>query len=72
MTHLIIGLTKLEKDIRNMSEDEVENKRLNYLKDLVRKIVDADQKLDDMSPLETEEKSAQRQQGQGLKILSPK
>ena len=51
MVHLIIGLRKLEKDIRNMSEDEVENKRLNYLKEVARKIVDANQKLDDMSPL---------------------
>ena len=72
MVHLIIGLRKLEKDIRNMSEDEVENKILNYLKDLVRKIVDVNQKLDDMTPLETEEEAAQRPQRQRLKILTPK
>ena len=35
MTHLIFGLKKKEKDIRNMSEDEAENRRLNCLKDLV-------------------------------------
>ena len=40
MTILIIGLKKLEKDIRNTSEDEVENRRLNYFKDLVRTIFD--------------------------------
>ena len=71
MTTSIIGLRKLDGDIRNMSEDEVENRRLNYLKDLVRKIFDANQKLDDMPDLETEESAAQRQQGQGLKILTP-
>ena len=40
MTILIIGLRELDGDIRNMSEDEVENRRLNYLKDLVRTIID--------------------------------
>ena len=50
-----------------MSEDEVENKILNYSKDLVRKIVDAHQKSDEKS----EEEAAQKQQGQGLKILTP-
>ena len=72
MVHLIIGLRKLDRDIKNMSEDDVENRRLNYLKDLAfRKIVDANQKLDDVPDLETEESAAQRQQGQGLKILTP-
>ena len=64
MVHLIFGLRKLEKDIRNMSEDKVENQRLNYLKDLVRKIVDTNKKLG-------EKTAAQRQQGQRLKILTP-
>ena len=50
-----------------MSEDEVENRRLDYLKDLLRKIVDANQKLHEKG----EEEAAQRQQkGQGLKILT--
>ena len=44
---LIIGLRNLNSDVKNMSEDEVENKRLDYLKDLVRKIVNANQELDD-------------------------
>ena len=65
MAHVIIGLRKLDEDINNVSENEVENRRLNYLKDLVRKIVGANQKLD-------EEKATQGQQGQGLKILTPK
>ena len=47
ITCLNIGLERLENDINNMSEDEVENRRLNYLKDLVRKIVDASQKLEE-------------------------
>ena len=72
MAHLIIALRKLDGDIKNMSEDEVENRRLNYLKDLVRKIVDANQKLDDMPDLETEEATTERQQGQGLKIMTPR
>ena len=55
-----------------MSEDEVQNRRLNYLKDLVRTIIDTNQKLDDISPLEGEEEAAQRkQEGPGLKILTP-
>ena len=33
MVRLITGLNKLDSDIRNMSEDEVRNKRLDYLKD---------------------------------------
>ena len=45
---------------------------MGYLKGLVRKIVDANQKLDDMPPLESEKDAAQRQQGQGLKILTLK
>ena len=71
MVRLIIGLNKLHSDIRNMSEDEVENRRLDYLKDLVRKIVNANQQLDDIPDLETEESAAQRQEGQGLKIMTP-
>ena len=71
MVHLIIGLEKLKDDIKNMSEDAAENKKLDYLRVLVRKIVDANQKLDDMPPLETEEKAEKRQEGQGLKVLTP-
>ena len=41
ITGLNIGLKRLENDMKNMSEDEVENRGLNYLKDLVRKTVDA-------------------------------
>ena len=52
MVHLIIGLKKFNSDIRNMSEDEVENRRLDYLKDLVKKIVDAKQQIDDTPDLD--------------------
>ena len=72
ITRLNVGLQMLENDIKNMSEDEVENQKLGYLKGLVRKIVDANQKLDDMPPLESEKGATQRQQGQGLKILTLK
>ena len=72
MTHLVFGLEKLEKDIRNMFEDELQNRRLNYLKDLVRTIIGTNQKLDNISALERKEEAARRQQGQGLKIMIPK
>ena len=67
MINLVFGLNKLDIDIRNISKDEVKNRRLNYLKDLVETIVNANQKLDEKS----EKSAAQRQQGQGLKILTP-
>ena len=54
-----------------MPENELEIKGLDLLKNIVRKIVDANQILDDMPPLETEEKAEKRQQGQGLKNLTP-
>ena len=47
MAHLIIGLRKLDEGIKNMSENELENRRLNYLNGLVRKIVGANQKLNE-------------------------
>ena len=72
MDHLIIRLRKLKKDIQNMSEDEIKNKRLDYLKDFAKNIINANQKLDAMPTLEKEEDAAQRQEGQGLKILTPK
>ena len=56
----------------NMSQNEVENKKLESLKDLVKTIVDTSQKLDGMPSLETEEEAPQRQRGQGLKIITPK
>ena len=68
MTILIIGLRKLGSDIKNMSEDKVENRKLNYLRDLVRTIIDTNQKLDEKSE---EEATQRRQKEQGLKILTP-
>ena len=62
----------MESDIKNMFQNEVENNKLDYLRDLVRKIVDASQKLDDIPDLESEEEAEKRQKGQGLKILTPK
>ena len=50
-----------------MSKNEVKNKRLDYLKDLDRSIVDANQNLGDTSQLEDEKPTT----GQGLKILTP-
>ena len=72
MDRLTIGLKRLENDMDNMSENDVENKRLDYLRELIKNIVYINEKLDDMSPLESEEEeAAQRQRGQGLKIMTP-
>ena len=64
MASLKAGLIRLENVIKNMPEDEVKNKGLDLLKDIVRKLFNANQILDDMPP-------EKRQQGQGLKILTP-
>ena len=52
VSNLIVGLKKLQKDINDMPKDEVENKKLGYLKNLIENIVDVNQVLDDMSPFE--------------------
>ena len=39
---------------------------------MVRTIIDTNQKLDDMAPLETEEDAEKGQKGAGLKIMTPK
>ena len=44
ITHQYIGVKRLENDIKNMSEDDVKNNRLNYFKDLVETTVNASQK----------------------------
>ena len=54
-----------------MSENDVKNKKLDYLKDLDKTIVDTSQKLDDMPDLETKEDAAKIQKGLGIKILTP-
>ena len=69
MDRLTIGLERLKNSIKNMSRDKVKNKRLRILRDTINNIIDS-QKFHDMSPLEPEE-AAQRQQGQGLKIMTP-
>ena len=72
VTRFNIGLERLENGIQNMPEDRVAvKKRLDCLKDLVRNIVDVNQK-DNMPPLEAEEEAGKRQKGQGLKIMTPK
>ena len=72
MALLIAGLVRLENVIKNMPVDEVKNKELDLLKDIVRTIVDANQISGDMPPLETEKEAAERQKGQGLKIMTAK
>ena len=46
-------------------------KRLNLLANFIEKVLIGD-RMNDVPDLETEESAAQRQRGQGLKILTPK
>ena len=57
---LVVGLLRLENDIRNMPENEVKTKKLDPLKNTVREIIDNIQLLEDMPDLETEEEAAQK------------
>ena len=75
------NLLKLKYDIRNMSDEDVKRKNLDLIAHLVKKIPDTVKKINyreqqpditDMTELEREESAAQRQKGQGLKILTPK
>ena len=54
-----------------MSENEIKNKTLDVLANLIEEVLIGD-RMNDIPPLEDEESAAQRQQGQGLKILTPK
>ena len=53
-----------------MPKNEVKNKILDLLADLVENILDINGQLN-IPDLKSEESAAQRQQGQGLKILAP-
>ena len=62
-----------------MSDDEIKNKDLDVIAYFVEKIIDTVKKLNnqeqqpdttDIPELETDEDAAERQQGQGLKILT--
>ena len=74
------NLFKLKKDIRNMSYDEIKNKNIDLIAYFVEKSIDTVKKMNNqeqqqdttnMPVLESEESAAERQQGQGLKILTP-
>ena len=54
-----------------MSKNEIKNKKLDLLADLVENILDINGLLN-IPDLGSEESAAQRQEGQGLKILTPK
>ena len=71
MSLIEADLEKLKKDMKNMSENEIRNKRLNLLANFIEEVLIGD-RMNDMPDLETEEYAAQRQRGQGLKILTPK
>ena len=54
-----------------MPENEIRNKRLNLLANFIEEVLIGD-RMNGMPDLEIEESAAQRQRGQGLKILTPK
>ena len=64
-------LKELKNGITYMPEKEVKNKKLDLLAGLVEKILDINELLN-IPNLGSEESAAQRQEGQGLKILTPK
>ena len=70
MTLIEAGLEKLKNDMRNMSENEIRNKRLDVLANFIEEVLIGD-RMNDMPPLETEEDAAKKQKGQGLKVLTP-
>ena len=53
------GSEKLKNDMKNMSENEIRNKRLNLLANFIEEVLIGD-RMNDMPPLESEE-AAQRQ-----------
>ena len=75
------NLFDLKKDIKNMSDDEVKNKIFDLIAYFVEKILNTVKTINhqeeqtdttDMPELEDDKSAAQRQKGQGLKILKPK
>ena len=70
MTLIEAGLEKIKNDMRNMSENEIRNKRLDVLANFIEEVLIGD-RMNDMPPLESEEDAAQRQEEQGLKVLTP-
>ena len=71
MTLIEAGLEKLKSYMRNMTENEIKNKKLDVLPNFIEEVLIGD-RMNDMPPLESEEDAVQRQQGQGLKIMTPK
>ena len=59
MTLIEAGLEKLKNDMKNMSENEIRNKRLNLLTNFIEEVLIGD-RMNDMPPLESEEETAQR------------
>ena len=61
MSLIKAGLETLKNDMKNMSENEIRNKRLNLLSNFIEEVLIGD-RMNDMPDLETEE-AAQRGQG---------
>ena len=70
MTLIEAGLEKIKNDMRNMSENEIRNKRLDVLANFIEEVLFGD-RMNDMLPLESEEDAAQREEEQGLIVLTP-
>ena len=64
-----IGLNDLTKDMENISQDEIRNKRLNALVDFLEDILIAAKADEEIPPLETEEEAEKRQRNQGFKTM---
>ena len=57
MSLIEAGLEKLKNDMRNMSKNEITNKRLDVLVNFVKKVLICD-RMNNMSDLETEASAA--------------
>ena len=53
-----------------MSQNEVTNKRLDVLANFIEVVIG--DRMNDMPEFETGEEAAEKQKGQGLKIMTPK
>ena len=68
MSLIEAGLEKLKNDMRNMSGNEIKNKRLDVLTNFIEEVF-IGYRMNDTSPLESEEDAERRQRGQGLRQI---
>ena len=60
MSLIEAGLGKLKNDMKNMSENEIRDKRLNLLANFIEEVLIGD-RMNDMLPLEPEEDAADKE-----------